>query len=160
MYFRPKHLYSRLLAGLRRGGRRRGAPGEVGREDVVDGVAAGHIAAAGFLDGGVKSAEGDEEIGRRIVLKAIEAPLRTIAENAGAEGSVVVEAVKRDGKGFNAETLTYEDLAKSGVGDPTKVVRQSLQNAASISGLLLTTEAIVAEIPQEEEDQGHGHHHH
>ena len=100
--------------------------------------------------------EGDEEIGRRIILKAIEAPLRTIAENAGAEGSVVVEAVKREGKGFNAATLEYQDLAKNGVVDPTKVVRQSLQNAASISGLLLTTEAIVAEVP-ETEDEGHSH---
>jgi chaperonin GroEL len=103
--------------------------------------------------------EGDEHIGVAIIKKAIEAPLRTIAENAGAEGSVVVEAVKREGKGFNAQTLTFEDLAKNGIVDPTKVVRQALQNAASISGLLLTTEAIVAEIP-EKEDEGHGHHHH
>jgi len=97
-----------------------------------------------------------------IVRKAIESPLRTIAQNAGLEGSVVVETVKREGKGFNAATLIFEDLAKAGVVDPTKVVRQALQNAASISGLLLTTEAIVAEIP-EDEDEGHGnggHHHH
>jgi len=97
-----------------------------------------------------------------IIKKAIEAPLRTIAQNAGAEGSVVVDQVKREGKGFNAATLVFEDLAAAGVVDPTKVVRQALQNAASISGLLLLTEAIVAEIP-EEEDQGHGnggHHHH
>ena len=103
--------------------------------------------------------EGDQQIGITILRKAIEAPLRTIAENAGAEGSVVVEQVKREGKGFNAETLVFEDLLKAGVVDPTKVVRQALQNAASISGMLLTTEAIVAEIPQEE-DEGHGHHHH
>ncbi len=105
--------------------------------------------------------DADEQIGVNIIRKAIEAPLRTIAQNAGAEGSVVVETVKREGKGFNASTLVYEDLAKAGVVDPTKVVRQALQNAASISGLLLTTEAIVAELP-EDEDQGHGgdHHHH
>jgi chaperonin GroEL len=105
--------------------------------------------------------EGDQQIGVNILKKAIESPLRTIAENAGVEGSVVVEQVKREGKGFNASTLVFEDLAKAGVVDPTKVVRQALQNAASISGMLLTTEAIVAEIPQEE-DEGHGggHHHH
>ena len=105
--------------------------------------------------------EADEQIGVNIIKKAIEAPLRTIAQNAGAEGSVVVAQVKREGKGFNAATLVFEDLAAAGVVDPTKVVRQALQNSASISGLLLTTEAIVAEIP-EDEDQGHGgdHHHH
>lgn len=102
------------------------------------------------------SLEGDELIGMRIVAKAIEAPLRTIAENAGVEGSVVVANVKREGKGFNAATLEYGDLLAQGVVDPTKVVRQALQNAASISGLLLTTEAIVAELP-EKEDEGHSH---
>ena len=90
---------------------------------------------------------------------ALEAPLRTIAHNAGVEGSVVVDAVRREGKGFNAATLEYGDLVKQGVVDPTKVVRQTLENASSISGLLLTTEALVAEIP-EPEDQGHGHDHH
>lgn len=100
--------------------------------------------------------EGDEAIGLNILRKAIEAPVRTIAENAGAEGSVVCERVKRTGEGFNAETLEYGDLVKQGVVDPTKVVRQALQNAASISGLLLLTEAIVAEIP-EKEDEGHSH---
>jgi chaperonin GroEL len=99
---------------------------------------------------------GDQQIGVRIVQKAIEAPLRTIAENAGVEGSVVVANVKREGKGFNAASLEYGDLLAQGVVDPTKVVRQALQNAASISGLLLTTEAIVAELP-EKEDEGHAH---
>jgi chaperonin GroEL len=98
----------------------------------------------------------DESIGINIIRKAIEAPLRTIAENAGAEGSVVVDQVKREGKGFNAATLQFEDLMAAGVVDPTKVVRQCIQNAASIAGLLLTTEAIVAEIPKEE-DEGHSH---
>jgi chaperonin GroEL len=99
---------------------------------------------------------GDEVIGVKIILKSLEAPLRTIAENSGSEGSVVVEQVKREGKGFNAETGVFEDLMKAGVVDPTKVVRQALQNAASISALLLTTEAIVAEIPKDE-DEGHSH---
>lgn len=125
-------------------------------EGVVPGGGTALIRAAKALEG--VSYEGDEEIGRRIVLKAIEAPLRTIAENAGSEGSVVVAEVKKSGHGFNAATLEYGDLLAQGVVDPTKVVRQSLQNAASISGLLLTTEAIVAEIP-EKEDEGHGHSH-
>ncbi|HMS54939.1 MAG TPA: chaperonin GroEL [Fimbriimonadaceae bacterium] len=107
-------------------------------------------------------AEADEAIGVNIIRKAIEAPLRTIAENAGVEGSVIVDKVKngKPGVGFNAATLEFEDLIKAGVVDPTKVVRTTLQNAASISGLLLVTEAAVAEIPKEE-DEGHaGHHHH
>ena len=99
---------------------------------------------------------GDQQIGVNIIRKAIEAPLRTIAGNAGVEGSVVVDAVKREGKGFNAATLEYGDLMAQGVVDPTKVVRQALENSASISGLLLTTEAIVAEVP-ETEDEGHSH---
>jgi chaperonin GroEL len=103
--------------------------------------------------------EGDEAIGLSIVRKSIEAPLRTIAENAGVEGSVIVEKVRESKKateGFNAANLQYEDLMKSGVVDPTKVVRTCLENAASISALLLTTEAAVAEAPKEEDE---GHHH-
>jgi chaperonin GroEL len=126
-------------------------------EGIVAGGGTALISAGKVLDN--LKLEGDETIGLRIVAKAIEAPLRTIAENAGVEGSVVVAQVKREGKGFNAETLVYEDLKSSGVVDPTKVVRQSLQNAASIAGLLLTTEAIVAELPEEEPAEM-GHHHH
>jgi chaperonin GroEL len=126
-------------------------------EGIVPGGGTALITAGKVLD--TLKLDGDEQIGVSIIKKAIEAPLRTIAENAGVEGSVVVEAVKREGKGFNAATLEYGDLLKQGVVDPTKVVRQALQNAASISGLLLTTEAIVAELP-EKEDQGHGHDHH
>ena len=102
--------------------------------------------------------EGDEQIGAEIIRKACESPLRTIAMNAGAEGSVIVDKVRKGkvGEGFNAASLKYEDLYKSGVVDPAKVVRTCLQNAASISGLLLTTEAAVADAP-EEEDEGHGH---
>ncbi len=101
-------------------------------------------------------AEGDEQIGVNIVRKACESPLRTIAENAGEEGSVVVEKVKNGKLAFNAATIVYEDLMKSGVVDPTKVVRCCIENAASISALLLTTEAAVAEIAKEE-DEGHAH---
>jgi chaperonin GroEL len=126
-------------------------------EGIVPGGGTALIHAGKALEG--LDLGGDLQIGVKIIQKAIEAPLRTIAHNAGVEGSVVVDAVKREGKGFNAATLEYTDLLAEGVVDPTKVVRQALQNAASISGLLLTTEAIVAEIP-EPEDEGHGHHHH
>ncbi len=93
----------------------------------------------------------DEKAGRRIIVKSLEAPLRQIAINAGYEGGVVVEAVKGlDAKhGFNAQTGVYEDLTKAGIIDPVKVTRSTLQNAASIAGLLITTEAIVAEEKEE-----------
>jgi len=96
--------------------------------------------------------EGDERLGIDIVKRALEEPVRQIANNAGFEGSVVVQRVK-DGEGsfgFNAETGEYEDLIKSGIIDATKVTRLALQNAASVTGLLLTTEAMVAEKPKEE----------
>jgi chaperonin GroEL len=86
-----------------------------------------------------------------IVIRAIESPLRFIAENAGVEGSIVVDKVKnlKGAHGFNARTEEYEDLIKAGVIDPTKVVRTALQNAASVSSLLLTTEAMIADKPEE-----------
>ena len=93
----------------------------------------------------------DEAIGVRILSRALEHPIRQIAENAGAEGSIVVERVRggSDGFGYNAQSNEYEDLVAAGVIDPTKVVRTALQNAASIAGLLLTTEAVVVEKPEE-----------
>jgi len=93
---------------------------------------------------------GDQQIGVRIVARAIEAPLRWIATNAGHEGSVVVERVKqmKDEEGFNAQTETYENLVQAGVIDPTKVVRCALQNASSVASLLLTTEAAISQIPK------------
>ncbi len=96
----------------------------------------------------------DEKIGVRIVQKAIEEPLRWIVSNAGAEGSVVLDKVK-NGKGafgFNAATEEFEDLVKAGIVDPTKVVRVALQNAASVAGLLLTTEAMIADKPEKKKD--------
>ncbi|MBN1226318.1 MAG: chaperonin GroEL [Deltaproteobacteria bacterium] len=95
---------------------------------------------------------GDDQFGVNIVKRALEEPLRQIANNAGFEGSVVVEKVKdqKDAYGLNAETGEYEDLIKVGIIDPTKVARFALQNAASISGLMLTTEAMVAEKPKQE----------
>jgi chaperonin GroEL len=93
----------------------------------------------------------DQQTGAEIVRRALEEPLRMIAQNAGFEGSVVVEKVKAGNNtnyGFNAETEEYEDLFKAGVIDPVKVTRTALQNAASIAGLLLTTEAVISEIPE------------
>jgi chaperonin GroEL len=95
----------------------------------------------------------DQKLGVKVVMRAIEEPLRQIANNAGFEGSVVIDKVKRgkDAYGYNAETNSYEDLIQAGVIDPTKVVRFALQNAASVAGLMLTTEAMVAEKPEEKE---------
>ncbi len=125
-------------------------------EGIVPGGGSALVTAGLALD--KLKLEGDEKIGLTIIRKSIEAPLRTIAENAGVEGSVVVEKVKtgKKGEGFNAATLVYEDLMKAGVVDPTKVVRCCIQNAASISALLLTTEAAVADAPKVE-DEGHSH---
>ena len=94
----------------------------------------------------------DEMIGVQILARALEQPIRQIAENAGSEGSIVVDRVRSgsDGFGYNAQSDEYEDLVSAGVIDPTKVVRTALQNAASIAGLLLTTEAVVVDQPQEE----------
>ena len=95
----------------------------------------------------------DEQIGVSIVRRALEEPLRQIVQNAGKEGAVVVEKVrndKNDNFGFNAQTEEYEDLVKAGVIDPAKVTRTALQNAASIAGLMLTTEAMVSELPEED----------
>lgn len=99
-------------------------------------------------------AEGDEKTGVNIVLRALEAPVRQIAHNAGIDGSIVVEHLKGKemGIGFNAATGEYEDMVKAGVVDPTKVSRSALQNAASVSALLLTTEAVVANLPEEKKD--------
>ncbi len=103
----------------------------------------------------------DEKTGMGIVSKAVEAPLRQLAANAGREGALIVENVKsnKEGHGYNVATDTYEDLIASGVVDPTKVTRSALQNAASIAGLLLTTEAIITDLPEKEAPGGGGHGH-
>ena len=104
---------------------------------------------------------GDEKTGAGIVSRAIEAPLRQLAANAGREGALIVENVKTNkaGHGYNVATDSYEDLIASGVVDPTKVTRSALQNAASIAGLLLTTEALITEIKEEKPAAGGGHGH-
>ena len=104
--------------------------------------------------------KGDEKTGVGIVERAVEAPLRQLAANAGREGALIVEKVKNGTKGYNVATDKYEDLIKAGVVDPTKVTRSALQNAASIAGLLLTTECLITDIPEKEEaDAGGGHDH-
>ncbi len=97
--------------------------------------------------------EGDEKVGSAIVRRALEEPIRQIVENAGLEGSVVVEKVKNSqvaNYGFDAEGMEYVDMMQAGIIDPTKVERVSLQNAASIASLLLTTEALITDLPEEE----------
>ena len=98
--------------------------------------------------------KGEQKLGVKVVMRAIEEPLRQIANNAGMEGSVVIDKVKsgQGAFGYNAESDTYEDLMKAGVIDPTKVVRLALQNAASVASLMLTTQAMVAEKPEEKHE--------
>lgn len=122
-------------------------------------VVGGGVALLRSLDSleAVEVEEG-EKIGVDILRKALEEPVRQIAVNAGKDGSVVVDEVKKhkDNLGYNAATNKYEDLVKSGIIDPTKVTRSALQNAASIASLILTTEAVVAEIPEENDKSGGG----
>ena len=95
--------------------------------------------------------EGDEQIGVDIIRRACEEPIRQIVNNAGSEGAIVLGKIRENNSphfGYNAATEKYEDLVASGVIDPAKVTRSALQNAASIAGLMLTTEAMVAEIPE------------
>jgi chaperonin GroEL len=127
-------------------------------EGIVPGGGVALLRAAKALDG--LKLEGDQRVGGEIIRRALEEPMRWIATNAGHEGSIVVAKVResKQDEGFNAATDEYEDLVKSGVIDPTKVVRNALQNAASIASLLLTTEALVSEIPEEKkESPGGGH---
>ncbi|MGA2786830.1 MAG: chaperonin GroEL [Verrucomicrobiota bacterium] len=100
----------------------------------------------------VKTANEDEQIGVGIIKRSVESPLRALAINAGVEGSVIVEAVKKSkgNEGYNVATGEYEDLVKAGIVDPKKVTRSALQNAASIAGLLLTTECLITDIPEKE----------
>src|SRR6478752_4244851 len=120
-------------------------------EGIVPGGGVALLRAQKALDN-MKNLEGDEKIGVQIVRRAIEQPTRTLADNAGAEGALVVEEIKKrkGNEGYDVATGEYTDLVKAGIVDPTKVTRSALQNAASIAGLLLTTEALVTEIPEKE----------
>ncbi len=127
-------------------------------EGVVAGGGVAYLRASKALDS--LKLEGDQAIGVNIVRRALEEPTRQIAANAGWEGSVVVEKLKnvdKDTYGFNAQTEKFEDLMESGIIDPAKVCRIAIQNAASVASLLLTTEALVSELPEEEEKEGQGH---
>ena len=120
-------------------------------EGIVPGGGVAFLRAQKVLDN-VKDLEGDEKIGVQIVRRAIEEPTRQLADNAGKEGALVVEEVKKrkGNEGYDVAADEYTDLVKAGIVDPTKVTRSALQNAASIAGLLLTTEALVTEIPEKE----------
>jgi chaperonin GroEL len=130
-------------------------------EGIVPGGGVALIRAQKVLD--TLNLEGDEKIGMLIVKRAIEEPLRTLADNAGEEGALIVQEVKKrkGAEGYNVATGVYEDLIKAGVVDPAKVTRSALQHAASISGLLLTTECVVTEAPEKKSSGGggdpHGH---
>ena len=121
-------------------------------EGIVPGGGVALLWTQKALDG-LKRDDSDEQIGIQIVRRSLEEPLRQIAQNAGAEGAIVVERVREKTSlnwGYNAQTDEYEDLVKAGVIDPTKVTRTALQNAASIAGLLLTTECVVVDKPEKE----------
>tara|TARA_R110002096_G_scaffold27577_7_gene84202 strand:+ start:2155 stop:3783 length:1629 start_codon:yes stop_codon:yes gene_type:complete len=129
-------------------------------EGIVPGGGTALIRAQAGL--GELGLEGDEATGAEIVKRAIESPLRQLSANAGREGALIVEHVKNESGniGYNVATDTYEDLVAAGVVDPTKVTRSALQNAASISGLLLTTECLISDIPEPEAAADHGGHDH
>ena len=134
------------------------------RAAVEEGIVAGGGVALLRCIGAIeatKSANEDEAIGIGIVKRAVESPLRLLAQNAGVEGSVIVEAVKKakGNEGYNVATGQYEDLVKAGIVDPKKVTRSALQNAASIAGLLLTTECLITDLPEKEKPapMGGGH---
>jgi len=119
-------------------------------EGIVPGGGVSLLRAARAIDG--LKLEGDEKVGSMIVKRALEEPIRQIVENAGLEGSVIVERVKSEtspAHGFDAESMEYVDMLKAGIIDPTKVERVALQNAASVASLLLTTEALITELPEE-----------
>jgi chaperonin GroEL len=124
--------------GGRGGHRRRRRRGAHARQKALDGL----------------KLDGDQGVGVQIIRRAVEEPLRWIATNAGQEGSIVVQKVKelKGEEGYNAASDQYENLVSAGVIDPMKVVRTALQNASSIASLLLTTEAMVSEIPEEKKE--------
>ncbi len=127
-------------------------------EGIVPGGGVAYIRAIASLDPKVKGQIADEQTGMAIVRRALEEPVRTLTANAGIDGSIVIQKIK-EGKGdfgFNARTEVYENLFKAGVIDPTKVSRVALENAASIAGMLLTTECVIADKPKKEEPHMHG----
>lgn len=127
-------------------------------EGIVPGGGVAYIRALDALEAKVRGQIEDEQTGMQIIRRALEEPIRTLTANAGIDGSIVVQKIK-EGKGdfgFNARTESYENLFKAGVIDPTKVSRVALENAASIAGMLLTTECVIADKPKKEEPHAHG----
>ncbi len=120
-------------------------------EGIVAGGGVAFIRAQKALEN-MRGLDADEKVGVQIVRRAVEEPMRQLADNAGAEGALIVEEVKKrkGNEGYDVAKGEYTDLVKAGIVDPTKVTRSALQNAASIAGLLLTTEALVTEIPEKE----------
>jgi chaperonin GroEL len=119
-------------------------------EGIVPGGGVALLRAAKAID--KLKLEGDEKVGAAIVRRALEEPIRQIVENAGLEGSVIVEKVKVStgpAQGYDAEAMAYVDMLQAGIIDPTKVARVALQNAASIASLMLTTAALISELPDE-----------
>jgi chaperonin GroEL len=119
-------------------------------EGIVPGGGVALLRASVAIEG--LKLEGDEKVGANIVKRALEEPIRNIVENAGLEGSVIVEKVKAEKvatRGFDAESLEFVDMIQAGIIDPTKVERVALQNAASVASLLLTTEALICDLPEE-----------
>jgi chaperonin GroEL len=130
-------------------------------EGILPGGGVALLRAANAIDKAADALEGDEAIGASIVRRAIESPLRKLCDNAGVEGSLVVQQVlkSKGSMGYNVATDTHEDLIKAGVVDPTKVTRTALQNAGSVAGLLLTTDCMITDIPEEEKPAPGGHDH-
>jgi chaperonin GroEL len=127
-------------------------------EGIVPGGGVAYIRCLKALTALIETTEGDEKVGITIIRRALEQPLRTLCENAGLEGSLVVEQVKKETKtrGFNVDTEEYVDMFEAGIIDPTKVSRSALQNAASVASLLLTTEALVTEVPEKKKPAAPG----
>jgi chaperonin GroEL len=124
-------------------------------EGILPGGGVALIRAIDTVEALAKKLDGDEKLGAEIVARALEKPVRTIAENSGTDGAVVADEIRQQGKksasvGYNANTGDYVDMFKAGIVDPTKVTRSALQNAASIAGLMLTTEVMVTKIEEDE----------
>jgi chaperonin GroEL len=130
-------------------------------EGIVPGGGVALLRAANAIEKSATLLEGDEAIGATIVRRAIESPLRKLCDNAGVEGSLVVQQVlkSKGSMGYNVATDKHEDLIKAGVVDPTKVTRTALQNAGSVAGLLLTTDCMITDIPEDEKPAAGGHDH-
>jgi chaperonin GroEL len=131
-------------------------------EGIVPGGGVALLRTVKAIDALIKSLEGDEKIGAQIVRRAIEEPLRTLCFNAGVEGSLIVQEVMLNHKGnngYNVATGEYQDLVSAGVVDPTKVTRTAITNAASVAGLLLTTECLITDLPEDPKPAAGGDHH-